>query len=113
MKMTLPVWLDRLLGEPTTEAGEGASWLVDAYWSWAPLTWVLFLVFSIAWVAVIYAREVSSAGRGYRSLLVALRQEREAQSQEGDFPRLKPVRMIRNPYAAYSVVLTFYFPDIF
>ncbi len=73
MSGIVPPWLQRWLGVEATNAGEGISWSIDNSWGWAPWITLLFAIFAVAWVAYFYAREISTAGRVYRSLLAGLR----------------------------------------
>lgn len=49
------------------------DWKLQTYWTWAPWFTVVFVLFAVALVVYCYLREVSTAGRGYRTMLSALR----------------------------------------
>lgn len=73
MNGRMPQWLAEWLGVPTGAAGDGATWQLDSAWNWAPWATLALLLLAIAFTSLLYARESSSAGRAYRTLLTTLR----------------------------------------
>ena len=69
----IPTWLADWLGVPLPTDADAATWQLDSAWRWAPWATVLLVLAAIAWTATLYARESTSAGRGYRALLASLR----------------------------------------
>jgi hypothetical protein len=69
----LPAWLAEWLGVELPAAGDSATWQLDATWHWPPWATVLLVLIAILWTIMLYTREASTAGRGYRALLAVLR----------------------------------------
>jgi hypothetical protein len=69
----VPSWLAEWLGLPTVPGADGAVWRLESDWSWPPWATLLLIAGAVLFIAVIYARESSGAGRAYRGLLAALR----------------------------------------
>lgn len=65
-------WTERLLGIEEAVAGEGTAWRIVPTYPWAPWLAVVFFLFTLGFVAYIYARE-GAAGRGWKFLLASLR----------------------------------------
>jgi hypothetical protein len=73
MNGRMPQWLAESLGVPTGTAADGATWQLDSAWTWAPWATLLLLLVAVLFTSLLYARESSSAGRAYRTLLTTLR----------------------------------------
>lgn len=73
MSVSMPQWLADWLGIPAGTAADGASWRLDSSWSWPPWATVTLLLAAAVFIAMLYARESTSAGRPYRILLSILR----------------------------------------
>ena len=61
----LPPWLERIIGVPSAEAGEGTQWTLSTRWTWPYWLTLLLLIFCVAFVVHFYYRERRSAGRLY------------------------------------------------
>jgi len=61
-----------ILGQANAESLE-TSWRLQTYWTWTPWFTVLFVAAVVALVGYCYLREVSPAGRAYRTMLALLR----------------------------------------
>jgi hypothetical protein len=66
-------WLLESIGASPAAGADAATWQLDSNWSWAPWLTLLLVLAAIAWTVQLYAREATSAGRGYRALLTVLR----------------------------------------
>ena len=73
MSRELPSWIERWLGVAPVEVGQGTVLQLDSSWGWAPWVTLLVVVFSVAWVVTIYAKETPTAGRRWKTLLIAVR----------------------------------------
>ena len=73
MSRELPTWIERFLGIAPAEVGQGTVWQLDSSWGWAPWVTMLVVVFSVAWVVTIYSKETPTAGRRWKTLLIAVR----------------------------------------
>ena len=67
----LPAWLADWLGVELPATGDAATWQLDSAWHWPPWATVLLVLAAILWTVMLYTREASTAGRGYRALLTA------------------------------------------
>ena len=66
MSVTLPRWVERLLGIETGP-GEGTVWSIEPNWQWPPWVTLLFVVFAVVFIVTIYLREAKTASRRYRA----------------------------------------------
>ena len=73
MSGTLPSWVERLLGVDAATSGEGTTWSLGGSWGWAPWVTLLFVVFAVAFVAVVYHREGGEAGRLMKIVMASMR----------------------------------------
>jgi hypothetical protein len=73
MTRRIPQWLADWLDIAPGGVADGATWQVDSAWSWPPWATLLLAVAALLFIAILYARESSSAGRAYRVLLTTLR----------------------------------------
>lgn len=73
MSGRLPNAVADWLGLNLPANGDGATWLLDSAWHWAPWATLLLVIAAVAWTAVLYARESTSVKRPYRILLASLR----------------------------------------
>ena len=73
MSGTLPNWLADWLAVERAAACDTTAWRLDLAWPWPPWATVLFVLVAVGGITIVYWHESSSAGRGYRTLLSALR----------------------------------------
>ncbi len=73
MSAPLPAWLADWLGVRSSINADAATCQLDSAWNWPPWATVLLLLAAVSFTILLYAREASGAGRGYRAFLIALR----------------------------------------
>jgi hypothetical protein len=73
MSGRFPGWLADWLGVSTPSGDGAATWSLDSAWDWAPWATVVLGLGAVLWTGMLYARESSSAGKHYRTLLAMLR----------------------------------------
>lgn len=73
MSGTLPNWLADWLAVERAAAGNTVAWRLDLTWPWPPWATMLFVLVTVGGITFVYWHETSSASRGYRTLLSALR----------------------------------------
>jgi len=72
MNLSVPTWIERMLGIETGP-GEGTVWSLEYTWWWAPWVTLLFVAFAVVFVVGVYLRENRETSRAYRMALASIR----------------------------------------
>jgi len=65
--------VERFLGVPPSDPGQGTEWNFDHNFPWPPWLLLLFVIGAVAYVVLLYRRDAATHSRRARALLVSLR----------------------------------------